>query len=110
MKFEKKGEEIMTNIDEILKEDLGSENPDEEDKEISEKSEGDEGWGKHSDAFLLIVLPFIIIVDMAWLPHTTNWGAPLLVGTLQILFLIVYFPSVDIVFRHLTIAFGRNRR
>lgn len=109
MRLEKKDEEIMVDTDEILKEDLGSEKPDEEDREIGEKSENNEGWRRYNDAFLPIVLPFIIIVDMAWLPYATNWGAPLLVGVLQTLFLVIYFPSVDIVFRRLTVAFGRNR-
>ena len=42
MRIEKKDEEIMADTDEILKEDLGSEKPDEEDSEIGEKSENNE--------------------------------------------------------------------
>ena len=61
------------------------------------------------DILLPFVLTFLIFFDIWFLYCVDNAVLPLLVGIFQILFLVIYFPSVNIVFKHLMVAIGRRK-
>lgn len=100
----------MANTDGILS-DLDSEKPGKEDKAISEKSNDNERWEEEFyNVALVFLLPIVIGIDIVYLPDATNLGTPLVIGILQILFFVVFFPPVMRVFQRITVAFGRDEK
>lgn len=99
----------MANNDDWLN-DLDSEDPAENIEKDSEEYIEQEKSGK----FELFILPFVLLLFVAFnvvfLYRVNNSALPLTIGIFEILFLVIYFPSVNRVFRHITIAFGRNKK
>lgn len=100
----------MTKISKIS-EDLKSEKPNESDEAKSDQYKEHKRWESEAIMILLFcVIVVIVAVDIIFLLNAKNWAGPLIIGIIQIIGLVVFFPPVMRVFQHITIAFGKGAK
>ena len=86
-------------------------------KDSSDEKENNNQYLGQEDSpsswFEAVFFPFFIgsfaVLDVAFLHSTSNGALTVIIGIFQIIFLIVYFRSVERIFRNLVIALGRKK-
>lgn len=78
-------------------------------KEFDKDEENETMEKEFMDLLLMIILPIMIVGDILYLPESYNWGASIVIGILQIIFLVAFFPRVRQMFKQILAVLGRGK-